>query len=35
MPGIGGVDILDGKKKEIVAVVWQLVRLHYLRIIGS
>jgi plastin-1 len=35
LPGIGGTDILDGNKKNIIAVVWQLVRLHYLRIIGS
>ena len=35
LPGIGGSDILDGNKKSIIAVVWQLVRLHYLRIIGS
>jgi len=35
LPGIGGTDILDGNKKSIIAVVWQLVRLHYLRIIGS
>lgn len=33
--GIGGTDILDGVKKNIIAVVWQLVKLHYLRIIGS
>ncbi len=33
--GIGGTDILDGNKKSILALVWQLVRLHYLKIIGS
>lgn len=35
IPGIGGSDILDGNKKLVIAVVWQLVRLHYLKIIGS
>ncbi len=35
LPGIGGTDILEGNKKLIVAVVWQLVRLNYLKIIGS
>jgi len=35
VPGIGGTDILDGNKKLIIAVVWQLVRLNYLKIIGS
>jgi hypothetical protein len=35
IPGIGGSDFVDGNKKSIIAVVWQLVRLHYLQIIGS
>jgi plastin-1 len=35
LPGIGGTDILDGNKKSIVALVWQLLRVHYLRIVGS
>lgn len=35
LPGIGGSDIRDGNKKLIIAVVWQLVRLHYLKLIGS
>jgi len=35
IPGIGGSDIAEGNKKLIIAVVWQLVRLHYLKIIGS
>mmetsp|Transcript_25284 Transcript_25284/g.19039 ORF Transcript_25284/g.19039 Transcript_25284/m.19039 type:complete len:195 (+) Transcript_25284:992-1576(+) len=35
LPGIGGTDILDGNKKNIIAVVWQLVRIHYLKIIGT
>lgn len=33
--GIGGTDILDKNKKNILAVVWQLVKCHYLKIIGS
>jgi plastin-1 len=33
--GIGGTDILDKNRKNILALVWQLVRCHYLRIIGS
>ena len=35
MPGIGGTDILNGNKKLIAAVVWQLVRKHYLMLIGE
>lgn len=35
IPGIGGADILEGNKKLVIAVVWQLVRLHYLKIIGT
>jgi plastin-1 len=35
IPGIGGSDIVDGNRKLVIAVVWQLVRLHYLKIIGS
>jgi len=35
LPGIGGSDIVDGNKKLVIAVVWQLVRLNYLKIIGS
>lgn len=35
IPGIGGSDIVEGNTKLIIAVVWQLVRLHYLKIIGS
>eukprot|EP00210_Caulerpa_lentillifera_P008546 g8152.t1 len=31
--GIGGDDIADGKKKPILALVWQLLRLHTLRIL--
>jgi len=33
--GIGAVDIRDGNKKLVLAIVWQLCRLHYLQIIGS
>ena len=35
IPGIGGNDILEGNKKLIIAIVWQLVRLNYLKIIGN
>eukprot|EP00210_Caulerpa_lentillifera_P001442 g1384.t1 len=33
--GIGGDDIADGKRKPILALVWQLLRLHTLRILDS
>ena len=33
--GIGNSDIRDGNKKLILAVVWQLCRVHFLQIIGS
>jgi plastin-1 len=33
--GIGAQDIRDGHKKLTLAIVWQLVRAHYLQIIGS
>ena len=35
MVGIGAEDVRDGNKKLVLAIVWQLVRLHYLQIIGS
>jgi plastin-1 len=35
IPGIGGSDFTEGNKKNVIAVVWQLVRMHYLQIIGS
>ena len=35
MVGIGNSDIHDGTRKLVLAVVWQLVRLHALQIIGS
>ena len=30
--GIGGIDIVDGNKKLILAIMWQLVRKHTLRV---
>jgi plastin-1 len=33
--GIGGTDILEGNKKYILAIVWQLMRSHTLQIIGN
>ena len=33
--GIGADDIRESNKKLVLAVVWQLVRIHYLQIIGS
>jgi len=33
--GVGSQDIRDGHKKNILAMVWQLMRVHYLRIIGN
>ncbi len=33
--GIGGSDILEGNKKYILAVVWQLMRSHTLQVIGN
>lgn len=35
IPGIGGTDFVESNRKNIIAVVWQLVRLNYLKIIGS
>lgn len=35
IPGIGGTDFVNGNKKNVLAVMWQLVRLNYLQIIGS
>lgn len=35
VPGISGKDIQDGNRKAVIAVVWQLVRIHYMKIIGS
>lgn len=33
--GIGAQDIQQGNKKLVLAIVWQLMRIHYLQIIGS
>ena len=33
--GIGGYDIQEGNKMLILAIVWQLCRLHALQLIGS
>lgn len=35
MIGVNAKDISDGHKKNILAMVWQLMRIHYLKIIGS
>jgi len=35
MIGIGGVDITKGNRKLVLATVWQIVRLHYLKLIGG
>ena len=35
MIGIGGVDLTKGDKKLILATVWQLVKLDYLKLIGN
>lgn len=35
MIGIGGSDLTKGNRKLILATVWQLVRLHYLKLIGG
>lgn len=35
MVGVGAQDIVDVHKKNILAMVWQLMRIHYLKIIGS
>jgi len=33
--GIGGIDIVDGKKKLILSIVWQLMRFHSLKVLSS
>ena len=35
MTGVGSEDVRDANKKMVLAIVWQLVRFHYLQIIGS
>ena len=33
--GIGGPDITKGERKLVLATVWQLVKVHYLFLIGD
>ena len=33
--GVGAEDVREGNKMGVLAIVWQLMRLHYLKIIGS
>jgi hypothetical protein len=33
--GLGAQDILEGNKKNMLAIIWQLVRVHYLQLLGS
>jgi plastin-1 len=33
--GVGGVDLTKGDKKLVLAVIWQLMRLSYLKVIGG
>lgn len=33
--GVGAENVRQGDKKDILAIVWQLVRLHYLQLLGS
>lgn len=33
--GLGAKDIAEGSKKGVLAIVWQLVRCHYLLLLGS
>ena len=35
MIGVGGVDLTKGDRKLVLAVVWQLMRLSYLKVIGE
>lgn len=35
MIGVGAQDIAQGHKKNILAIIWQVMRFHYLKIIGS
>jgi plastin-1 len=35
MIGVGGVDLTKGDKKLVLAVVWQIMRLSYLKVIGD
>lgn len=33
--GIGGVDIVDGNKKLILAMIWQLMKVDVLNVVGG
>ena len=33
--GLGGTDLTKGDKKNVLAIVWQIVRIHYISIIGG
>jgi len=33
--GIGGMDIQEGNRKQILAIIWQLMRCHTLKVIGE
>ena len=35
IPGIESSQIVDANKKSILAIVWQIVRFHYLQLIGN
>lgn len=35
IPGIESSQILNGNKKSILCIVWQIVRIHYLQLIGN
>lgn len=35
IPGIESSQILNGNKKSVLAIVWQIVRFHYLQLIGD
>lgn len=35
LTGLGAKDIAEGHKKNILAIVWQLVRMHYLQLLGT
>lgn len=35
LPGIDSSQILSGNKKAILSIVWQIVRIHYMKLIGN
>ena len=35
IPGIDSSQILNGNKKAVLSIVWQIVRFHYLKLIGN